>query len=148
MRAPNDSGSSISPSPKNAQTFFSDILINSGGLFSFVFSPEIEDVNINAEINSTSIPLTQMVNVYPNPLSINNNLYIDIESNDNVLNYNIKIYDTLGRCLHTFNYENLQLGLNERITVPINEVSITSGIYFIEINISNSQFLSKIALIK
>ena len=126
----------------------SDILINTGGLFSFVFSPKIEDVNVNAEITSTPVPLTQVINVYPNPLSVNNDLYIDIESSDNVLNYNIKIYDTLGRCLHKFDYENLQLGLNEKIVVPITELDIASGIYFVEISISDNQFFSKIVLIK
>ena len=125
-----------------------NILINSGGIFSLIFSPKLEDSNVNVVINSEAVPPTQILNIYPNPIGLNDNLYIDIESGQYASDCNIEIYNILGQSIHRFSYQNLELGVNKKITIPINKVLSVSGIYFIEININKETFLSKVVFIK
>ena len=129
---------------------FNNILSNQTDFFSIVLSSNLEDLELDINIESKRAPNQTLIsNIYPNPLVSRKNFNIKVQAHQNIEDYKITIYNVLGQLVGEFSsFQNLELGYDNIINVPIQNTIVTSGIYFIELKTRNSTSLSKIVFIK
>jgi hypothetical protein len=71
---------------------------------------------------------TSEVSIYPNPVSSQLNINMDIENNSNV---KVEMYDILGKIVYSQEFNNLQSG-NQ--TIPVQTNQLKNGVYIVSVN--------------
>lgn len=96
--------------------------------------------NSNAAISDKIIK--KEIKVYPNPFKDELNINLDLTKSQNV---NLKIYNSLGKCVAKEDYKNLSIGHNK---LQFKNNNLSTGVYFLEIKIGNKIHRKKVIINK
>jgi len=89
----------------------------------------------------------ELIGCYPNPFNPNINIQFSIPE---ITNVKLDIYDIQGRIVKSLLNENMDPGIADISWNGVNDegVLLSSGIYFVVLNMNNSTFVEKVTLLK
>ena len=89
----------------------------------------------------------ELIGCYPNPFNPNINIEFSIPE---ITNVKLDIYDIQGRIVKSLLNENMDPGIADISWNGVNDegVLLSSGIYFVVLNMNNSTFIEKVTLLK
>ena len=89
----------------------------------------------------------ELIGCYPNPFNPNINIQFSIPE---ITNVKLDIYDIQGRIVKSLLNENMDPGIEDISWNGVNDegVLLSSGIYFVVLNMNNSTFVEKVTLLK
>ena len=89
----------------------------------------------------------ELIGCYPNPFNPNINIQFSIPE---ITNVKLDIYDIQGRTVKSLLNENMDPGIADISWNGVNDegVLLSSGIYFVVLNMNNSTFVEKVTLLK
>ena len=129
----------------------SNFELNSGNKFNIILTALSSGAEIDISFESENIPDQEfeILAIYPNPLSQNDRLTVQIENNFNINSLNIRYYNVLGQWLNTVSIDSsIGPGVNI-LDIPISEYLKSSGLYFLVFKVNGEQdYIKKIIFLQ
>ena len=123
----------------------SQLNLRSGDKFSIVLSSLLDEVEVDISFSSIDLPNSEVVisDVYPNPLSPDEEISIDIQNNFNIYNLRIEFYDILGELVSSYSFDSSIPQGNSNISIPVSKNLKASGVYFLVFLDGNDKISTK-----